>query len=147
MIIEMMKRTGLVKMFRNTLTFNDTRKFSRIDNVGLFLFMLVKLIAGYPTDSAANQLRRDPALREYLGADALGSQASISRLVKNMNVEFQYQLQELLLRTSELVLAKSSQSTFILDIDSTHSDTFGHQEHANYNAHYGTNGYPPTARI
>lgn len=28
-------------------------------------------------------------------------------------------------------------------MDSTHSDTFGHQEETNYNAHYGTNGYHP----
>jgi hypothetical protein len=30
----------------------------------------------------------------------------------------------------------------IIDVDSTHADTFGHQENANYNAHYQANGYP-----
>jgi hypothetical protein len=30
-----------------------------------------------------------------------------------------------------------------MDIDSTHSDTFGSQEDANYNAHYQTLGYHP----
>lgn len=31
----------------------------------------------------------------------------------------------------------------IIDLDSTHSDTFGNQEGTNYNAHYQTNGSPP----
>lgn len=35
------------------------------------------------------------------------------------------------------------QSAFVLDIDSTHSDTFDHQEAAAYNAHYMANGYHP----
>lgn len=31
----------------------------------------------------------------------------------------------------------------VIDLDSTHSDTFGKQEAAHYNAHYGTTGYHP----
>ncbi|MGS1293126.1 transposase (plasmid) [Enterococcus faecium] len=31
----------------------------------------------------------------------------------------------------------------IIDLDSTHSDTFGHQEQTNYNTHYQTYGYHP----
>lgn len=31
----------------------------------------------------------------------------------------------------------------IIDLDSTHSDTFGHQEQTDYNAHYQTYGYHP----
>lgn len=31
----------------------------------------------------------------------------------------------------------------IIDLDSTHSDTFGHQEEKNYNTHYRTTGYHP----
>ncbi len=31
----------------------------------------------------------------------------------------------------------------IIDLDSTHSDTFGNQEKTEYNAHYGTQGYHP----
>lgn len=30
-----------------------------------------------------------------------------------------------------------------LDLDSTHSDTYGNQEEAAYNGHYGTTGYHP----
>jgi len=31
----------------------------------------------------------------------------------------------------------------IIDVDSTHSDTFGRQEQTDYNAHYQTYGYHP----
>lgn len=34
-------------------------------------------------------------------------------------------------------------SDFIIDLDSTHTDTFGRQEQANYNAHYQTYGHHP----
>lgn len=34
-------------------------------------------------------------------------------------------------------------TAFIIDLNSTHTDTFGHQEQANYNTHYQTYGYPP----
>ncbi len=31
----------------------------------------------------------------------------------------------------------------IIDLDSTHSDTYGKQESASYNSHYGTVGFHP----
>ncbi len=31
----------------------------------------------------------------------------------------------------------------IFDLDSTYSDTYGHQESAAYNSHYGTVGFHP----
>ena len=34
-------------------------------------------------------------------------------------------------------------TNMIIDLDSTHSDTFAQQEQTAYNAHYGTNGYHP----
>ncbi|MFL2129826.1 transposase, partial [Ruoffia sp. FAM 26255] len=34
-------------------------------------------------------------------------------------------------------------TNMIVDLDSTHSDTFGSQGQTDYNAHYGTNGYHP----
>nr|WP_051929630.1 IS1380 family transposase [Carnobacterium mobile] len=48
--------------------------------------------------------------------------------------------------TQNLVkLFHESQATqeMVLDLDSTHSDTFGKQESTDYNAHYGTTGYQP----
>jgi len=41
------------------------------------------------------------------------------------------------------VRLKRNTTEIIIDLDSTHSDTFGNQEGTNYNAHYQTNGYHP----
>jgi hypothetical protein len=35
------------------------------------------------------------------------------------------------------------QSQFVVEIDSTHADTFGKQESSAYNAHYMAKGYHP----
>ncbi len=41
------------------------------------------------------------------------------------------------------VRLKRNTTEMTIDLDSTHSDTFGNQEGTNYNAHYQTNGYHP----
>ena len=41
----------------------------------------------------------------------------------------------------------TNQTTTIIDIDSTHSDTYGNQEATDYNAHYGSEGYHPLLAI
>lgn len=37
----------------------------------------------------------------------------------------------------------TNQTELIIDVDSTHSDTFGNQESSDFNAHYQTNGFHP----
>ncbi len=41
----------------------------------------------------------------------------------------------------------TNQTTTIIDIDSTHSDTYGNQKATDYNAHYGSEGYHPLLAI
>lgn len=41
------------------------------------------------------------------------------------------------------VRLERNSTELVIDLDSTHSDTFGNQEATDYNAHYGTNGYHP----
>lgn len=41
------------------------------------------------------------------------------------------------------VRMERNNTQMIIDLDSTHSDTFGNQEKTEYNAHYGTQGYHP----
>ena len=71
----------------------------------------------------------------------MASQSSISRFYDRVVVETILTLQvfnQALIDKARLV---RNDTNMVIDLDSTHSDTFGHQEQTAYNAHYGTNGY------
>lgn len=105
--------------------------------------IILQIIGGYNTDSAANILQHDPVLQTLLTDEPLASQSSISRLYDRVEGETIKTLQvfnQALIDKARLV---RNDTNMIIDLDSTHSDTFGHQEQTAYNAHYGTNGYHP----
>ena len=100
-------------------------------------------LSGYDTDSAANILQHDPVLQTLSTDEPLASQSSISRLYDRVVEETIHTLQvfnQALIDNARLV---RNDTNLIIDLDSTHSDTFGNQEQTAYNAHYGTNGYHP----
>ena len=74
----------------------------------------------------------------------LASQSSISRffdrVVRNETIEDFKIFNQTLIDQARLL---RNDTNMIIDLDSTHSDTFGNQEQTDYNAHYGTNGYHP----
>jgi len=78
-----------------------------------------------------------------LGTPALASQPSLSRFFKHFDVASLDQLQaanqELLGRVHRM----RQSDTLLIDLDSSHADTYGSQETASYNAHYGTIGFHP----
>ena len=105
--------------------------------------IILQIIGGYNTDSAANILQHDSVLQTLLTDEPLASQSSISRLYDRVEGETIKTLQvfnQALIDKARLV---RNDTNMIIDLDSTHSDTFGHQEQTAYNAHYGTNGYHP----
>ncbi len=63
----------------------------------------------------------------------------LKRVTQDNITEFSNVIQHLV----DLFLEKNNQQEMIMDVDSTHTDTYGYQENANYNAHYQTNGYHP----
>ncbi|SEJ01356.1 Transposase DDE domain group 1 [Alkalibacterium gilvum] len=73
----------------------------------------------------------------------MASQSSISRFYDRVVVETILTLQVLNQDLIDKARLVRNDTNMIIDLDSTHSDTFGHQEQTAYNAHYGTNGYHP----
>ena len=105
--------------------------------------LILQIIGGYHTDSAANILQHDPVLQTLSTDEPLASQSSISRLYDRVEDETIKTLQvfnQALIDKARLV---RNETNMIIDLDSTYSETFGHQEQTAYNAHYGTNGYHP----
>ncbi|MFD2618759.1 IS1380 family transposase, partial [Terrilactibacillus laevilacticus] len=137
------EKLGFSKTLAQHLCLKDTRAYSVHSNENLLRQKLYQMIAGYAHDDAADHLTTDPVFTHMLGTPALASQPSLSRFFKR----FDRQSIEQLERANQALLDKvhtfRESKTLIFDLDSTHSDTYGNQEDAVYNAHYGTIGFHP----
>lgn len=131
--------TTLVKY----LNLEDKRRYYIHSNENLLRQKVYQIIAGYTEDDAADQLTKDPVFTQIIGTDALASQPSLSRFFRRFDRQSIEELnqanQELIDRVHQFRDSKA----VIFDLDSTHSDTYGNQESAAYNAHYGTVGFHP----
>ncbi|PMB83633.1 IS1380 family transposase [Dolosicoccus paucivorans] len=143
LIDELMDAFQLTQLSKKIVRFNDSRKYWTHTNHKLLKQLVLQIVAGYNTDSAANVLQHDPVLQTLSTDEPLASQSSISRLYDRVEGETIKTLQvfnQALIDKARLV---RNDTNMIIDLDSTHSDIFGHQEQTAYNAHYGTNGYHP----
>ncbi len=137
------EKIGFSKTLAQYLNLKDNRRYYFHSNENLLRQKIYQIIAGYPEDDAADQLTNDPVFTRVIGTDALASQPSLSRFFRR----FDNQSIEQLNRTNQELIDKIHQfresKVLIFDLDSTHSDTYGNQESAAYNAHYGTVGSHP----
>ncbi|MCA9765306.1 MAG: IS1380 family transposase [Carnobacterium sp.] len=143
LIKEFMDSIGFTKLASQFIHFKDERRYWIHDNSSLLEQLLFQLIAGYPADSSANLLKKDPIFRLVLNKKSIASQPSLSRFWDRIKEENISQFQALNQSMIDKVRLKRNSTDLIIDLDSTHSDTFGNQEDTNYNAHYGTTGYHP----
>ena len=131
---------GLIKQH---ISFKENRRYWTHTNQKILKQMILQLIAGYKADSSADILRHDPVLQTLSLEDALASQPSISRFfdrITEQTIEDFQMFNQALIDQARLV---RNDTDIIIDLDSTHSDTFGRQEQTDYNAHYRTHGYHP----
>jgi hypothetical protein len=137
------EKIGFSETLAKHLSLKDTRAYFIHSNQNMLRQKIYQLIAGYSEDDAADQLTTDPVFTQVLGTHALASQPSLSRFFGRFESTSIEQLgqanQELLDKIHKFRDSKA----LIIDLDSTHSDTYGHQESAAYNSHYGTVGFHP----
>ncbi|MFV8240744.1 IS1380 family transposase [Aerococcus viridans] len=143
LVDELMDAFHFTDHSKDFVSFNENRLYWRHGNHKILKQMVLQLIAGYKADSSADILRHDPVLRTLSAEESLVSQPSISRFfdrVTEQTIEDFQKLNQVLIDQARLV---RNDTNMIIDLDSTHSDTFGNQEQTDYNAHYQTNGYHP----
>lgn len=143
LVKEFIETLGFSELAEELLIFREERRYWRHDNISLLEQLLFQLIAGYPADSSANLLQEDPIFRLILDKERAASQASLSRFWDRVTEETLSQFQTLNQALLDKVRLERNATELLIDLDSTHSDTFGNQEDTNFNAHYGTNGYHP----
>lgn len=142
---EFNKLIGLEHILRDYLVINDSRVYWRHSNSSILVQKIYQLLAGYQTDECANALQTETLFTHLLGKDVLASQSSLSRF----NLRLDEQSLESLCLINKQLLSKTygwhTPEQVILDLDSTNLSTYGTQEGAKFNGHYGEVGYHPLA--
>lgn len=143
LIDELMDAFKFTQLSEAIVLFKENRKYWMHSNHKILKQLVLQIIAGYDTDSAANLLQHDPVLQTLLPDGHLVSQSSISRILKRVTegtIDSFQVFNQALIDQARLV---RNDTNMVIDLDSTHSDTFGNQEQTAYNAHYKTTGYHP----
>ncbi len=123
--------------------FNDSRKFIIHENSKILTELIFMIIAGYNQDSHADLLAQDPVFNRILDK-GMASQPSVARFFDRCGRNTIDDLKELNYKLIEMFYTqKKDNIDVVIDLDSTHFDTFGKQEKSSYNTHYGTTGYHP----
>lgn len=143
LVREFLEKIQFNKLVKKNVHFEDKRKFFTHSKNTTFLQVLYQLISGYKSDSAANALRHDPVFKLILDEQEGSSQPTISRFFSESTEKNLDELNDLTQALIKLFHESQATQEMVLDLDSTHSDTFGNQESTDYNAHYGTTGYHP----
>jgi len=143
LVNELMTEIGFDSLLRKNIHINDQRHSPKYEYLTILKQVILQIIAGYKHDVAANQLQYDPLFNLLLEQDKAASQPTISRFISQFTTENIQELETVIRKLATKLFEYHNQQQFIIDVDSTHADTYGHQEKANYNAHYQTNGYHP----
>lgn len=137
------EKLGFSQTIAEHLQLRDERSYWIHSNEQLLRQKIYQLIAGYHEDDAADQLTRDPVFTQVLDVPALASQPSLSRFFHRFDDQALEQLQAANQALLDKVHRLRKTDTLLIDLDSSHADTYGQQENASYNAHYGTVGFHP----
>ncbi len=137
------EKIGFFNTLAKHLELKDNRRYFVYSNEQLLRQKLYQIIVGYAEDDAADQLTNDPVFTQIVDSDVLASQPSLSRLYPRFDDQSIKQLNKANQEILDKVHQFRGSKALIFDLDSTHSDTYGEQESAAYNSHYGTVGFHP----
>lgn len=137
------EKIGFSKGIMKHLRLKDERLYYFHSNENMLRQKIYQMIAGYSEDDAADQLTNDPVFTKVIGTEALASQPSLSRFFARFDSESIKQLQQANQELLDKVHQLRDSKAIIIDLDSTHADTYGKQESASFNSHYGTVGFHP----
>jgi len=143
LIKEFLHQTNFQKLVDRFIPFKKKRSNSRHSFEEILELVLLQLYAGYQEDKANDDLKNDPAFKCLLDTEQSASQPTVSRFWNDLSDDVLAGLIDLINYLIDGARFARQQSELVIDIDSTHFDTFGKQEKTDYNAHYGTYGYHP----
>jgi len=139
------KEMKLDRCFYQYFKIQDQRKQEKVDHpyADMVLQVIYMTIAGFYTDASAKTVANDPTFKALLNVSQVASQPSICRMFQHVDQKTVDSLNDVLKAMREIVYALSLPTIVILDLDTTHVNTYGHQEDAAYCTHYQAVGYHP----
>lgn len=143
LIKEFLYQTNFKKLVDRFIPFRKKRSNAEHSYEEILELVLLQLNAGYPEDKANDELKDDPAFKNLLETDQSASQPTVSRFWNELSDNVLDGMEDLIDYLNDGSRFARQQEELVIDIDSTHFDTFGKQEDTNYNAHYGTYGFHP----
>ena len=148
-IRELDEKIGLTAMSENYLTEKRYGRNVQHNLTELLRQSVYSRLAGYEDVNDANQLRNDPSLRIVLGERALKKNGSSESTVGKFETEILTEgnnlekLDEMLMNWIAKVDAIRGVKEIVLDIDSSESPVYGHQEGSAYNGYFESKCYHP----
>lgn len=143
LIKEFFHQINFHKLMDEFIPFREKRSNSRHSFKKILELVLLQNFAGYSEDQAINELKNDPAFNCLLETEEAASQSTVSRFWNELSDDVLEGIENLIDYLNDGSRFARHQTELVIDIDSTHFDTFGKQENTDYNAHYGTYGYHP----
>lgn len=143
LIKEFFHQTNFQKLVKKFIPFRQKRSNSLHSFEEILELVLYQIYAGYEQDDSHDDLKSDPAFQSLLETESSASQPTVSRFWDDLSEEVLVGIEKLIDYLNEGARFSRKQTELVIDIDSTHFDTFGQQENTDYNAHYGTYGYHP----
>lgn len=140
MIREAAKTNGIVKAFADAIT--DNRSQAHVDHSyhDLIMQRVTQIALGYEDANDCNFMRKDWAVKmatdKLAPDDGLGSQPTMSRFENSVTRRDLFRLFYALI-DNWLDSYSSPPEQLVLDVDPTACHTYGQQELALYNTHYG----------
>lgn len=138
----MLKKLNIKQFFRDFLPISDNRKFYIYSNEFLFVQVLTLLIQGYHVD-VHHSVKRNDEINKLCWGNTGSSQPTISRFLERLSHISHEIWNNALIELATQFFTAQGYRQLVLDIDSTHFDTYGYQEKTAFNSHYGTMGYHP----
>ena len=140
---------GLTERAAEALIDPRTGRNIQHDLVGLLRQSVYSRLAGYPDLNDAERLSQDPAMRTVVSRRAFDKTAASTSEMARFETEILSQeenlggLAELNSEWVRTAMGRTSYRKIILDMDSSESPVFGHQEGSAYNGHFGSTCYHP----
>ncbi|MHC4199235.1 MAG: IS1380 family transposase, partial [Planctomycetota bacterium] len=140
---------GLTKMAAGRLSDSRTGKNTQHSMTALLRQAVLGRLAGYEDTNDADRLRVDPAMRHVVGGRArelLGASTSeMSRFETELLAcrENILSLMDLCGRWIDKTNERTALKELVLDLDSSESPTYGHQQGTAFNGYFGCTCYHP----
>jgi hypothetical protein len=136
-------KLGLSQTVEELLVVNDNVVHRDHPNSDVVIQKIYQHIGGYHTDDHADDLHGGPLLTSILDKERLASQPTLSRFHTKSDDDTIKSLENITENLQGRIHKIKPENHFIFDVDSSGFTTYGKQEGAVYNAHYGQQGFHP----